>query len=435
MQVSVETTKGLERKMTVEVPAERVDNEIDSRLRRLSKTAKIKGFRPGKVPFKVVKQQYGDDVQQEVLQELIQSTYGEAIREQSLQPAGQPLIDPVDIAEGKGLKYTATFEIYPEVKLKKTEGLKVERVQAEVVDADIDGMIENMQKQRAEWVEADKKAEDGDRVIIDFEGKLKGEDFPGNSGQEMPVELGGGRMIEDFEKGLKGVKAGEEKSFDVKFPKDYQAEELQGQKVTFTVKVHRVEEQKLPELNDEFAQAFGVQEGGMDKLREDVRAHMERELDQAIKRKFKESLLDALVDANKVDLPNALVDEEIHSLQHDMAQRMGMGDKADPHQLPRDLFEDRARKRVSLGLLLGEFIKSAELKVDAAKVDETLRDLAASYGDVEQVVAQYKANPQAMRQVEAMTLEQQAVDLLAEKATIKDKKSSFEDIMNEQPQG
>ncbi|MDX1455014.1 MAG: trigger factor [Gammaproteobacteria bacterium] len=435
MQVSVQTTKGLERKMTVEVPAERVDNEIDNRLRRLSRTAKVKGFRPGKVPFKVVKQQYGEDVQQEVMQELIQSSYGEALREQSLQPAGQPLIDPVDMAEGKGLKYTATFEVYPEVKLKKTEGLKVEQPVAEVSDEDVEGMIENMRKQRADWVEADKAATEGDRVIIDFEGKLKGEDFPGNSGQEMPVELGGGRMIPDFEKGLMGLKAGEEKSFDVKFPKDYQAEELQGKKVKFTVKAHRVEEQQLPELDDEFVKNFGVNEGGIDKLRADVREHMERELEQAIKRKGKEGLLDALVDANKLDLPNALVDEEIHSLQHDMARRMGMGEEADPHQFPRELFEERARKRVALGLLLGEIIKVNELKVDQAKVDAILADMTAQYGEQDQVIAQYKANPQVMRQIEAMSLEEQAVDLLREKATIKEKKSSFEDIMNEQPRG
>lgn len=430
MQVSVETTKGLERKMTVQVPAERVDSEIDNRLRRLGKTAKIKGFRPGKVPFQVVKQQYGPQVQEEVLQDLIRSSYGEAVRQEKLQPAGSPAIDPVDMAPGKGLTYTATFEVYPDVKIKKLDGLKVERPVAEVTDADVDKMIANMQKQRGEWETVERAAGESDRVIIDFEGKLKGEDFPGNKGENVPVELGGGRMIEDFEKGLKGVKAGDEKSFDVKFPKDYHAEELQGKKVTFAVKVHKVEAMKLPELNDEFAKTYGITEGGMDKLREDVRAHMQRELDAALRGKSKEAVLNALVEANKVDVPNALVDEEIHSMQHDMAKRMGMGKNADPHQLPRDLFEERARRRVALGLLISEVIKSQELKADESKVDETLRGLVANYENPDEMLRGYRSNANAMRQIEAIALEEQAVDLLLEKANIKDKPSSFDDVMN-----
>lgn len=429
MQVSVETTKGLERKMTVQVPAERVDNEIDNRLRRMTRTAKIKGFRPGKVPFKVVKQQYGPQVRDEVMQELLQQTYGEALQKEELRPAGQPAIDPVNMDEGKGLEYTATFEVYPEVKLKKTEGLKVERRTAEVTDEDVDNMIENMRKQRGEWQEADRAAEEGDRVVIDFEGTIKGEAFPGNSGKEVPVELGGGRMLEDFEKGLMGVKAGDETEFDVKFPKDYHAEEMQGKKAKFAVTVHRVEAMELPEIDEEFCKAFGVEEGGIEQLEKDVKEHMERELEQAIRRESKDVVLDALVAANKLELPKALVDEEIHQMQHDMAQRMGMGDKVDPHQFPRDMFEERATRRVSLGLLLGEFIKSQELKADETRVDQLLEDIASQYGDPEQLMAQYKANPNVMRQVEAMALEEQAVDKLLESATIKEKKVGFDELM------
>ncbi|MDX1443517.1 MAG: trigger factor [Gammaproteobacteria bacterium] len=429
MQVSVETTKGLERKMTVQVPAERVDNEIESRLRRLSRTAKIKGFRPGKVPFKVVKQQYGPEVRDEVMQQLLQQTYGEALQKEELRPAGQPAIDPISMEEGKGMEYTATFEVYPEIKLKKTEGLKVERRSAEITDEDVDNMIENMRKQRGDWKEVDRAAKDGDRVVIDFEGTVKGEAFPGNTGKEVPVELGGGRMLEDFEKGLKGAKAGEEKEIDVKFPKDYHAEELQGKKARFQVKVHRIEEMELPEVDDEFCKAFGVDEGGVEQLKKDVREHMQRELDQAIRRESKDAVLDALVDANKLDLPKALVDEEIHQMQHDTAQRMGMGDKVDPHTFPRDMFEERATRRVALGLLLGEFIKDKELKADEARVNELLEEIASQYGDPDQLMAQYKANPNVMRQVEAMALEEQAVDKLLEDASIKEKKVSFDELM------
>lgn len=430
MQVSVEATKGLERKMTVHVPAERVENEVDTRLRRLGRTAKVKGFRPGKVPFNVIRQQYGAQVREDVVQELLRETYGEALQQQKLRPAGAPAIDPVSTEQGAGLRYTATFEVYPEVELKKTEGLKIERQAAEVTDADVEAMIERMRKQRGEWKRVERTASVGDRAVIDFHGKLKGEDFPGNKGEKMPVELGAGRMVEDFEKNLAGVKAGDEKTFDVKFPKDYHAEDLKGQKVSFTVKVHEVQELVLPDVDEAFCKQFGVAEGGVEKLREDVRAHMERELAAALRRQGKEKVLDALIEANKVDLPNALVDEEIHSMQHDMAKRMGMGDKADPHQLPRDLFEERARKRVALGLLLGEFIKSQKLKASAEKVAALLDDAAANYPDPAEAIRSYRKNADIMRQVEAMALEEQAVDLLLEKATIKERAASFDDVMN-----
>lgn len=430
MQVSVEATKGLERKMTVSVPAERVENEVDSRLRRLGRTAKVKGFRPGKVPFKVVKQQYGPQVRDEVMQELLRQTYGEALQQEKLRPAGAPAIDPVEMQPDEGLRYTATFEVYPEVSLKKTEGLKIERPKAEVTEADVDAMIEKMRKQRGEWESVDRAAQEGDRVLIDFEGKLKGEDFPGNKGEKVPVELGGGRMVEDFEKNLTGVKAGDEKTFDVKFPKDYHAEDLKGKKASFTVKVHEVQALKMPELDEEFCKQFGVEEGGIEKLREDVRNHMQRELDATLRRQMKEQVLDAFVEANKVELPNALVDEEIHNMQHDTAKRMGLGDKADPQQLPRDLFEERARKRVALGLLLGELIKSKEIKPAPDKVDVLLQDAAENYPDPEEAIRSYRSNPNIMRQVEAMALEEQAVDLLLEKASVKEKAASFDEIMN-----
>lgn len=430
MQVSVEATKGLERKMTVRVPAERVENEVDSRLRRLGRTAKVKGFRPGKVPFKVVKQQYGPQVRDEVMQELLRQTYGEALQQEKLNPAGAPAIDPVEMLPEEGLRYTATFEVYPEVSLKKTEGLKVERPKVEVTEADVDAMIEKMRKQRGEWESVDRSAQEGDRVIIDFEGKLKGEDFPGNKGEKVPVELGGGRMVEDFEKNLTGVQSGDEKTFDVKFPKDYHAEDLKGEKASFTVKVHEVQALEMPELDEEFCKQFGVEDGGIEKLREDVRSHMQRELDATLRRQMKEQVLDAFVEANKVELPNALVDEEIHNMQHDTAKRMGLGEKADPHQLPRDLFEERARKRVALGLLLGELIKSQEIKPATEKVDVLLEDAAENSPDPEDTIRNYRSNPNVMRQVEAMALEEQAVDLLLEKATVKEKPASFDEIMN-----
>ncbi|HEX6928451.1 MAG TPA: trigger factor, partial [Gammaproteobacteria bacterium] len=298
MQVSVEATQGLERRMTVQVPAERVESEVDNRLRRLGRTAKVKGFRPGKVPFKVVRQQYETQVREDVLQELLRQTYGEALQKEKLRPAGAPAIDPVSMERGEGLRYTATFEVYPEITLKKTDGLDLDSPKAEVTDSDLDAMIAKMRKQRGEWKPVERPAAEGDRVVIDFEGKLKGEDFPGNKGQKVPVELGAARMVEDFEKNLTGVAAGADTSFDVKFPKDYHAEALQGKKAVFSVHVHEVQELVQPALDDEFCKQFGVEEGGLEKLRDDVRAHMQRELDAAIRRHRKEKVLDALIEAN-----------------------------------------------------------------------------------------------------------------------------------------
>lgn len=430
MQVSVEATKGLERKMTVEVPAERVESEIDSRLRRLGRTAKVKGFRPGKVPFGVIRQQYGPQVREEVVQDILRQTYGEALQQEKLRPAGSPTLEPVEMNAGEGLRYTATFEVYPEVELKKTEGLKVERAKVEIGDADVDGMIEKMRRQRGTWEPVERAADEGDRVLIDFEGKLKGEDFPGNKGENVPVELGAGRMVEDFEKNLKGAKAGEEKTFDVKFPKDYHAEELKGQKTSFSVKVREVQALKLPEVDEEFCKGLGVEEGGVEQLRKDVREHMERELAAVLRRQSKERVLDALVEANKVELPNALIDEEIHTMQHEMANRMGMGNNADPHQLPRELFEENARKRVALGLLLGEYIRSEKLQPAQEKIDAILQENAENYPDPDEAMRNLRANARVMQQVQALALEETAVDRLLEKAEIKEKKASFEEVMN-----
>ncbi len=430
MQVSVEATKGLERKMTVEVPAERVESEIDSRLSRLSRTAKVKGFRPGKVPMGVIRQQFGPQVREEVVQDVLRQTYGEALQQENLRPAGAPVLDPVEMKPGEGLRYTATFEVYPEIELKKTEGLKIERAKVEIGDADVERMIDKMRRQRGTWEAVERAASDGDRVLIDFEGKLKGEDFPGNKDENVPVELGAGRMVEDFEKNLKGVKAGEEKTFDVKFPKDYHAEELKGQKVSFSVKVREVQELRLPELDDEFCKGLGVEEGGIEQLRKDVREHMERELAALLRRQSKERVLDALVEANQVELPKALIDEEIHTMQHEMANRMGMGKDADPHQLPRELFEENARKRVALGLLLGEYIRAEKLTPAQEKIDAILQENADNYPDPEEALRNLRASARVMQQVQALALEETAVDRLLEKAEITEKPATFDEVMN-----
>lgn len=433
MQVSVENTGQLERRMTVKVPAERVDNEIDTRLKQLAKRAKLPGFRPGKIPPKVVKQQFGGQVQQEVLEELLRSSYAEALTQEKLSPAGGPTIDPVKMEPGEGLEYTATFEVYPEVELQGLDGIEVKRPKAEVADADIETMLENLRRQRATHTPVERAAAQGDRVTVDFEGTIKGKPFEGNQGEDVSVELGEGRMLPDFEAALEGLAAGDEHEFEVKFPKDYPAEEVAGKKAKFQVKVKEVAERHLPELDADFVKQLGIESGDVDELRAEIRRNMEKELGEAVQRKTKEQVMEGLVAANPIELPKALVSDEIQRLRHDALHRMGLGhgeDDKNVPDLPDDLFEEQARKRVSLGLLIGEVISSQSLKPEEARLQETLSGMVAGYQKPEEALRAYRQNPQVMRQLEALVLENQAVDWLLEQAKVSDEPMTFEEVMN-----
>lgn len=428
MQVSVESTTGLERKLTVQVPAAEVDAEVLKRLQRVGRTAKIKGFRPGKAPMKVLKQQYGAQVHQEVIGEIIQRSYGEALRQEDLNPAGNPRIEPANMGEGKDLEYTATFEVYPEVTFAPMDKINVERPAAEIADADIDEMIETLRSQRKTWAEADEAAAEGDRITIDFEGKLDGELFDGGKAEDYAVELGAGRMLADFEAGITGMKAGETKDIDVNFPEDYHAENLKGKAAVFAITAKKVEKASLPEVDDEFVKSFGVEEGGIDAFREEVRGNMTRELQQTIHHKVKEALLDALVENNPIDLPAALISEEVHRMQHDAGRRMGINDHS---KLPSaELFQDQARKRVAVGLLMSEVITQNNLELDPARVDAKLEQLTAEYDDSEAMIKMYRENAQAMTQVQNLTMEEQVVDWLLEQVKVTDKQTSFKELMN-----
>ncbi|MEE8119472.1 MAG: trigger factor [Gammaproteobacteria bacterium] len=430
MQVSVQATKGLERKMTVSVPADQVENEIDSRLRKLGSSARIKGFRPGKVPFKVVKQHYGAQVQEEVVQELLRSTYTEALNQEKLNPASGPKMDPVNLDPENGLEYTATFEVYPEVKLKGFESLKVEKPVVEISSEDTDRMIKNLRKQRGTWEPKERTAKHGDRVIMDFEGDVKGKPFAGNRGEDVAVELGAERMVPGFEMELEGLKAGEEKDFEIKYPKDYPAEEVAGKKAHFHVTIKEVSELILPDIDDEFCKGFGITEGGEERLRADITKNMQGELEKTIRNKIKDQLLDGLVMANKVDVPNALVDDEVQRLQNDAAQKMGKSTAEQGPEMPRDLFEEQARRRVTLGLLIGQIIEDQQLKADADRIQKSLEDLTDAYDSQDDVIRSYRNNPSVMHQVEGVVLEEQAVNFLLEHARVTDKSMTFAEIMN-----
>ena len=427
MNVTVESTGALERRMRVEVPIERIESEVDSRLKSVARTAKIKGFRPGKIPSKVVRQHYGKQVRQEVLGEIMQKSYSDAVTQENLRPAGGPKIEAED-EDGKTFAYVATFEVLPEVKLKDLDKIKVETPDVEIGDADIDDMLLSLRRQRATWEEADRKSKDGDRVIVDFTGTVDGEEFQGGSGTEIPVVLGQGQMLPDFEKGLKGITAGDEKTTKVKFPKDYHADDLAGKTAQFAINTHRVESEILPELNDEFAESFNVAEGGLEQFKKDVRENMEREAGQKVKSDTREQVMDGLIEKNPIDVPHALVHEEMHSMQHEAMQRLGIEDH--DQAPPQENFREGADKRVRLGLLLRQVIADNNITVDEAATRARVEEMCAGYENADDMVDMYMSNPQVMQQVEPMVVEQKAVDWLLENGKTKKKKVSFKDYMN-----
>ena len=428
MLVTVESTGTLERRMRVELPAERIEKEIESRLKSVGRTAKIKGFRPGKIPAKVVRQRYGGQIRQEVLSELMQKSYSDAVIQESLKPAGGPKIVPEAVENDKGFAYVATFEVLPEVTLQGLDKIAVIKPEVEITDEDCNEMIHNLRKQKAVWSTVDRQSEKGDRVIVDFNGTLKGESIKGGHGKEVPIDLGEGRMLPDFENALEGSKAGDEKSIKVKFPKNYHDEALASKKVDFTIKVHRVEEEELPPLDDTLAELYDVKEGGLATLRADVRANMEREANQRVSGEIKEQALKGLVDANPIEIPNSLKEQEIHSLQHDAMRRLGVEDH--DKAPPAENFAEAAERRVRLGLLVRQLIQDNNLTVDTDRVRKHVEEMCASYENAGDMVAMYMSNEQALAQIEPMVLEDQAVEWLTENGAIKTRKVGFKEYMN-----
>jgi len=428
MLVTVESTGKLERRMRVELPAERIEKEIESRLRSVGRTAKIKGFRPGKIPEKVVRQRYGGQIRQEVLSDLMQKSYSDAVIQENLNPAGGPKIEP-EVAEGnKGFAYVATFEVLPEVTLKGLEKIEVTKPDVQIEDKHCDDMIHNLRKQKAVWSTVDRASKKGDRVIVDFKGTMKGEPVKGGEGKQVPVDLGEGRMLPDFEKALFGLKAGDEKSFKVKFPKDYHEEALASKKVDFEATIHRVEEEELPPLDDTLAELYEVKEGGLAALKADVISNMKREAEQRVLIDVKEQALNGLVDANPIEIPNALKQQEIHTLQHDAMRRLGIEDH--DKAPPAENFAEAAERRVRLGLLVRQLIQDNNLTTDPDRVRKRVEEMCASYEKADDMVAMYMGNEQVMSQIEPMVLEDQAVEWIIEHGVEKTKKIGFHEYMN-----
>jgi len=428
MQVSVESIGKLERRMQVQVPAERVSEEIAARLKNLSRTARLKGFRPGKAPLKVIRQQFGTQVHREVIGELLQSSYAEAVTQKQLSPAGSPRIEPQSMDEGQDLTYVATFEVFPEVVLQPIETLQVDRLSADVTESDIDAMIERLRKQQMKYVAVARPAAVADKVSIDFEGTIDGVAFAGGKGQNIGIVLGEGRMLPQLEQGLIGATVNEKRDISVNFPADYRATELAGKLAIFATEVKAIEEPLLPAVDDEFCAAFGVTEGGVAKLREDVAANMRRELDQALRNRNKAAVMENLYAANPTDVPNVLIESQIRDMQVEAMRRSGA---KDPSQAPlREPLLEPARRRVTLGLLLNDVIRRENLVVDRTRVNERLDEMVSAYGDAAAMKRAYLQNADAMRQVESLALEDQAVDWILAHAKVREVVSSFKELMN-----
>lgn len=431
MQATVETLEGLERRLTITVPAANIEDAVTAELRNIAKNRRFDGFRKGKVPMKMVAQMYGKAVRQDIMGEIMQRHFIESIVKEKINPAGAPTFAPVDIEEGKDLVFTATFEVYPEVELKGLDNITVEKPAVEVKEEDVAEMIETLRKQQSTWAEVEEAVGEASRATIDFVGYIDGEAFEGGKADAFPLEMGQGRMIPGFEDGILGKKAGEAFSIDVNFPEDYHAENLKGKSAKFDITLSKVETRELPELTDEFVAKFGVTEGGVEALKAEVRKNMERELKQAIKGRIKEQAINGLVEQNEMDVPSALIDQEVEVLRQQAAQRFG-GNPEAAAQLPRELFEEQAARRVKVGLLLGEVIKTEELKADDERVKALIEEMATAYEDPSEVIAYYAQNEQMMNNIRNVALEDQAIDAIIAKAKVSDKEVSFNELMNQQ---
>jgi len=433
MQVSLETTQGLERRLTITVEAANVDTEVKNRLRQLSKTQRIDGFRPGKVPVAVIQKRYGAAVRQEVAGELMQRQYFDAVMAEKLNPAGMPQLSVVKNEDGSDLEFTATFEVYPEIEVANLDKITVEQPVVDVTEKDLEEMLVTLQKQHATYKEVKRKSKKSDRVTIDFSGSIDGEEFEGGKAEDFTLNLNEERMIPGFEKQIIGQKAGEEFSIEVTFPEDYHAENLKGKAAVFAINLKTVEDQVLPELTDEFAEKFGVTEGGIDALKADVRKNMERELSQNVKNEVKQQVIDGLVEVNDVEIPAALIKGEVDVLRQQAMQRFGgQVDPANMPQLPDELFEEQAKRRVTVGLLLGEVIKANKLEADEARVKDMIESMASAYEDPSEVVAHYAGDEKLSAQMKDLALEDQAIDFILAQAKVTDKKKKFSDMIKQQ---
>ena len=434
MQVSVETLNGLERKLTISVPSEKIEAEVNLRLRKMAPKAKVHGFRAGKVPATLIKQRYSDGVRQEVALEMVQSTLFDALKNNDLSPAGNPTIDPQPIVAGSDFTYIATFEIFPKIQVNElTENEKVNIVHAEVAESDLTKMLENLRSQNKDWVSVSRAVQTGDKVVIDFKGFLGDEAFEGGSAKHYALEIGSGALIPGFEEGLIGAEKGEPFDIQVKFPDDYKNSELAGKDARFEINLVDVLEGHLPALDEAFAEKFNIKSGGMDALKKDIKENMERELERRVGSMNRNSIFDALLEKNKFDVPTVLVDQEIDHLKHEMYHQIFGHEHADDEKIPdfpRVLFEEKARHRVQLGLLFSEYVKKHEIMVEPARVDAMIEKLASAYEDPAELQNWYKESKERRAEIEALAMEEVVSEKIIAVACAVEKMMTYDEVVN-----
>ena len=426
MQVSLTATGGLERRLEVAVPAQAVTSEIETRLQQLARTARLKGFRQGKVPMPVVRKQFGEQVRAEVVNDLMRKSFAEAVSREQLTPAASPRIQPIALEPGSDLKYAAVFEVMPEVKVAPFTSIQLQRPAAQVTEADVDAMIESMRRQRPDFHEVARPAQTTDRVTVDYDGTVSGVAFAGGEGREVPFVIGSGQVLSQFDTAATGASLGETRQVSVTYPENHGSKGLAGKTAEFTLTVKKIEEQVLPPVDEAFCRAYGVEEGGLEALRTEVRASMEREMTSVIRGRLRTQVMEALYRNNPLEVPKALVEDAVQQMQADAGRRAGARDAS---QIPaREQFVEAARQRVALGMIMNEIVRNLALTLDRARVQTRVEDLVASFPNPEETRRQYLSNPEAMRQIESAVLEDQAIDAIVDKASVTDQPASFREL-------
>lgn len=429
MEVLVEESGSIRRRMTVKIPADRLEEMITGRLKRLSKQVKLPGFRPGKVPMKIMEAQYGPQALNEAQGELIQQSYLEALGEKGLKPAGMPKIEALKVNRGQPLEYVAEFDVYPVVSKLDLAGQTVERPQCTISEADVDRTIETMRKQQQAWDTVDRAAKEDDQVTIDFKGTLGGEAFEGGEAQDVQLVLGSNTMVDGFESGLVGSKAGEQKILKVTFPKDYQSPVLAGKETEFTVDVKTVSESRLPEIDEDFAKKLGVEDGNVEKLREEVKQNLEREKEMRLRNVLRTRVLNQLLESNEIDIPESLLTEEKGRMQETFARHQQSSGGAGLPGIDDESLTKMATRRVTLGLVLSEIVSSKGIAADADLVKKRVEELAQGYESPEEIVRWHYEKPGRLQEIESVVLEEKVVETVLETATIEDQAIDFEELL------
>lgn len=434
MQVSIENTQGLGRRVAITIDANKIENAVKRELIKMAKNTRIDGFRKGKVPINIINTRYGLSVRQEVLTDLMSNHFIDAVTGAGLNPVGTPNYIPVDgYQHGQDFNFAVEFEVYPEIELKELGSIKVEKPISEVTDADVDDMLETLRKQQSDWQETSEPVTDDCNVTMDFIGSVDGEEFEGGKSEDFSLVIGQERMIPGFEDGLIGHKAGESFTIETTFPDDYPAENLKGKTASFAVTLKKVEQRQLPEVTEDFVRRFGIDDGSVAGLRAEVRKNMERELKNATRSQVKKQVLDGLLSANPIDVPTSLVNQEIDILRQQALQRLShylQKDREIPDTLPRELFDEEAKRRVMTGLLLNELIRSHQIKVDNERVKELIAEMASAYEDPQEVISYYNKNREMMNNMRNVVLEEQVVEVILRQAQVTEKATSFHDLIN-----